>query len=107
MAVSLEVREPFFDHDLVEYVLQIPDKLKYPEFPKQLLVEALGDLLPPEIVHRQKKGFTFPWEHWMRNELKEFSATHIHSLAAREFMHHDYTIALWNDFLNRKKYPMV
>jgi asparagine synthase (glutamine-hydrolysing) len=102
MAVSLEVREPFFDSDLIGYVLQIPDKMKYPHYPKQLLVESLGDLLPPEIVHRKKKGFTFPWEHWMRNELQEFSSRHIHSLAERDFMQKDATIGLWTDFLAGK-----
>jgi asparagine synthase (glutamine-hydrolysing) len=47
MAVSLEVREPFFDHELVEFVLNIPDDIKYPTYPKSLLVETLGGLLPP------------------------------------------------------------
>lgn len=66
MANSLEVRVPFFDHDLVEYVLGVPDQYKYPKYPKSLLVESLGDLLPNEIVHRKKMGFTFPWAQWMR-----------------------------------------
>jgi asparagine synthase (glutamine-hydrolysing) len=102
MAVSLEVREPFFDHELIEYVLQIPDKIKYPNYPKQLLVESLGDLLPKEIVHRKKKGFTFPWEKWMRNELKEFCATLIQALSDRSFMQKEPTINLWNSFLQNK-----
>jgi asparagine synthetase B (glutamine-hydrolysing) len=54
MAHALEVREPFLDHDLIEWVLAVSDVEKYPHFPKQLLVEAMGDLLPPEIVHRPK-----------------------------------------------------
>ena len=37
--------------------------------PKRLLVEAVGDL-PKEIVNRPKQGFTFPFDLWMRNELK-------------------------------------
>jgi asparagine synthase (glutamine-hydrolysing) len=102
MAVSLEVREPFFDHELIEYVLQIPDKFKYPNYPKQLFVESLGDLLPPEIVHRKKKGFTFPWEHWLKNELKEFCEININNLATRDFMNTDVTIALWNNFVKGK-----
>ena len=61
MAASLEVREPFFDHDLVEYVLNIPDSLKFPSTPKQLLVDSVADLLPAEIVHRKKQGFLMPW----------------------------------------------
>ncbi len=69
MARSLEVREPYFDHDLVEFVLHVPDRQKFPTYPKRLLVEALNGLLPPEIVHRKKQGFLFPWNDWMNNEL--------------------------------------
>ncbi len=61
MAHSLEVREPFFDHELIEYVLQVPDKYKKGEVPKSLLIESLGDLIPPTIYNRPKKGFVFPW----------------------------------------------
>ena len=61
MAVSLELREPFFDNDLVEYVLNIPDNFKFPAYPKKLLVESLGDLLPPEIVFRRKnRALSYP-----------------------------------------------
>ncbi len=102
MAVSLEVREPFFDHDLIEYVLQVPDNIKYPNYPKQLLVESLGDLLPNEIVHRKKKGFTFPWESWMRNELKIFCESKINNLSKRDFMQEENTVKLWNNFLNKE-----
>ena len=37
--------------------------------PKALLVAALGDLLPPEVVQQRKRTFTFPWERWLRGEL--------------------------------------
>ena len=102
MAQSLEVREPFFDHDLIEYVLQIPDTLKYPNYPKQLLVESLGDLLPSEIVHRKKQGFTFPWNHWLKNELKIFCDSKIKSLAKRDFIKSNPTTQLWQSFLENK-----
>src|SRR6201999_2195402 len=65
MAVSLEVREPFFDHDLVEYVMGIPDQIKKPVYPKSLLVESLKPLLPDEIVFRKKQGFVLPWNVWL------------------------------------------
>lgn len=77
MAHALEVRVPFLDHELVSYVLSIPDSMKYPTYPKKLLVESLGDLLPNEVVHRKKMGFTFPWEHWLRNELAGFCQENI------------------------------
>ncbi len=83
MASALEVREPFFDYQLVEYVLQIPDALKYPRYPKSLLVESLAPLLPNEIVHRPKKGFTLPWKHWLRKELRGWCESKLDNLCQR------------------------
>jgi asparagine synthase (glutamine-hydrolysing) len=99
MAVSLEVREPFFDQDLVEYVLAIPDALKKPVYPKSLLVESMKPLLPDEIVFRKKQGFVFPWDHWLRKELFNFCDTHIRNMADRPFIHGDQLIRYWQDFM--------
>jgi asparagine synthase (glutamine-hydrolysing) len=99
MAVSLEVREPFFDHELVSFVLGIPDALKYPHYPKQLLVESLGDLLPPEIVHRKKQGFVFPWDYWLRNELRSFCEQHLKRLETRSLFNAAAINKLWKNFL--------
>ncbi|MFY7965052.1 MAG: asparagine synthase (glutamine-hydrolyzing) [Chitinophagaceae bacterium] len=100
MAQSLEVREPFFDHELIEYVLQIPDIYKFPNYPKQFLVECLGDLLPPEIVHRKKQGFTFPWKNWLKNELRQFCESKINSFSKRAFVNEKFCKQIWQNFLN-------
>lgn len=99
MASALEVREPFFDYHLVEYVLSIPDSIKLPKFPKSLLVESIAPLLPDEIVHREKKGFTFPWEHWMRNELKGLCESRLHGLEERGLFTPGLLDRKWNAFL--------
>jgi len=99
MAASLEVREPFFDQDLVEYVLAVPDKWKTPTYPKSLLVESLKPLLPDEIVFRKKQGFLFPWKVWLRNDLKTFCAEHLESMAGRSFIRGDGLMDRWNRFL--------
>ena len=72
MAHALEIREPFMDYQLIEYVLSLPDQYKIGAKPKQLLVDAMGDLLPDEIVSRKKMGFVLPYEKWMKTELKPF-----------------------------------
>lgn len=70
MAHGLEVRVPFLDHKLIEFVAQLPGRLKVDSSsPKPLLLRAVGDLLPPPVYQRRKSGFTFPWEHWLRNQL--------------------------------------
>lgn len=70
MAHALEIREPFLDYQLVEFVLSLPDEYKKGTAPKALLVDAMGDLIPEEIVHRPKMGFVLPWQNWLKNELK-------------------------------------
>jgi len=72
MAHSLEIREPFLDYKLVEYLLSVPDSFKFGPKPKQLLVSAMGNLLPDEIVSRPKMGFVLPYEIWMKNDLKPY-----------------------------------
>lgn len=98
MASSLEVRVPFFDNELVEYLLRVPDALKYPHTPKRLLVRALGNRLPASIVNRPKMGFTLPWEKWLRHELKHFCEDHFSGLAERGILHPETLKRLWTSF---------
>jgi asparagine synthase (glutamine-hydrolysing) len=71
MSQGLEVRVPLIDHQLAKTVLGFPGAGKLDAgTPKRLLVEALENSLPDEIVHRPKRGFTLPFEHWMRGELR-------------------------------------
>lgn len=99
MAHALEVRVPFLDYTLVEYVLGLPDKMKFPHTPKKLLVDALGDLLPPEIVNRPKMGFTFPWKKWMKNELRGFCEERLENLGRRDPFDANGIRQLWQSFL--------
>lgn len=70
MAHALEVRVPFLDHHLLLQALATPDDQKWPNTPKQLLTDAIPDLLPHEVIHRPKMGFVLPWEQWMKGDLK-------------------------------------
>ncbi|MGH9800154.1 MAG: asparagine synthase (glutamine-hydrolyzing) [Blastocatellia bacterium] len=73
MAHSLEVRVPLLDHKLVEYLMGVPDEYKRPNgTPKSLLVASLCGLLPRDVVHRPKQGFTLPFANWMRGDLRKF-----------------------------------
>jgi len=103
MASSLEVREPFFDHELVEYVLGVPDELKDPVYPKKLLIESFAGLIPPEIVNRKKQGFTLPWELWMKRELKSFCDNHIENICGRDFIRGEELKDLWTGFIRGDK----
>jgi asparagine synthase (glutamine-hydrolysing) len=84
MSHALEVRVPFFDYRLIEYTLSLPDAFKYPHTPKKLLVDAMKPLIPEEISNRKKMGFTFPMDHWLRNELAEMANQKLSYLADRK-----------------------
>ncbi len=104
MAWALEVREPFFDFQFIEFLLTVQDDYKFDaNTPKRLLVDAMGDLLPGEIVHRPKKGFAFPWDKWMRNELKKYCEEAIQKLAGRGIFNQQNLNGLWNRFLANDK----
>jgi len=103
MAHALEVRVPFLDHRLVSYVLGIPDYKQHLPVPKQLLAEALGDLLPSEVWHRKKMGFMLPWEQWMKGELRTMCSQRIDALCDRDWVDSAALLGLWRQFLSGDK----
>jgi asparagine synthase (glutamine-hydrolysing) len=87
MAVSLEMRVPFLDHELVEYVLGLPvaAKKRYPGV-KGLLVEACRDLLPASVYERPKAGFVLPMKPWMLGPLASFVEEGLRETVGREML---------------------
>lgn len=69
---GLEVRLPFLDHHLVDFVFSLPSewKLKRGER-KSLLKESYKNQLPAELLHRKKRGFEVPLYHWLKGPLRE------------------------------------
>ena len=101
MAHGLELRVPFLDRTLVEACFRIPgDKKLQGDLPKSLLLASLGVELPRAIVNRPKRGFTLPFERWLRGEMRpvvedalrksDWDQTSISASAVRE---------VWNRFL--------
>jgi asparagine synthase (glutamine-hydrolysing) len=73
MATAVELRVPFLDHKLVEFIATLPDSLKIRNGKgKWILRHCMGNVLPPSIIHRTKKGFSMPAESLLRAELKDF-----------------------------------
>ena len=72
MAASLELRSPFLDHRVVELGLSLPAVAKVNAGGgKRILARAFGDLLPPEVFRRRKRGFGVPLAAWLRGPLRE------------------------------------
>jgi asparagine synthase (glutamine-hydrolysing) len=102
MAHGLEIRVPLLDHLLVEHVVGLPERLKAPgATPKRLLVESVGDAMPPGIVHRPKRGFVLPFDTWMKGELRTLCDHHLgpDGLGRLGILRREPIEALWRGFL--------
>jgi asparagine synthase (glutamine-hydrolysing) len=87
MAASLEVRCPLLDHELAELAATIPHAWKISNGQgKAILLEALGDRLPTELLNRPKTGFGVPLVDWFRTSLRELLWD---SLTAERFLARD------------------
>jgi asparagine synthase (glutamine-hydrolysing) len=72
MARSLEVRAPFLDGELVEFLGSVPARLKLHRLDsKHLLKRSMAKILPEGIAERPKKGFGIPIAEWFKRELRE------------------------------------
>jgi asparagine synthase (glutamine-hydrolysing) len=71
MANSLEVRVPFLDFEVVNFVFSLPDDYKIDRtIRKRILQDTFRDILPSELYKRPKKGFEVPLLKWFRKEMK-------------------------------------
>lgn len=87
MAVSLEARVPLLDHPLIEFAAALPigAKMRGSEG-KWLLRNAITDLVPPQVLVKQKQGFGVPLDHWFRGPL----SGRLRSLTANGSPIHEY-----------------
>jgi len=106
MASSLEVRAPFLDYELVEFVTGLPPGLKLKGLTsKYILKKAMKNLLPNEVIQRKKKGFGVPIAKWVKGPLRDLfedllSPDHI---KGEGFLNPAYVTTLLQDhLLNRK-----
>ena len=110
MAHSLEVRVPFLDHILAEFVFALPAEWKRRDGQgKRVLLDAVQDMLPDEIVTRKKAGFDLPITAWLHDALHPALEETLHGTAAQtlfdtrfvEHLHRDshYIHRLWPLFI--------
>lgn len=73
MSVSLEGREPFLDHRIIEWAAQLPLDYKYNKGNKKfILKEIVHKYIPATMMDRPKMGFGIPIANWLQNDLKPF-----------------------------------
>lgn len=105
MAFSREVRLPFLDHRVVEFLFAIPESQKIcGTTTKFILRNAMRGRIPNKVVDRKdKKGFETPQAAWLRGPLRFWAESVLHSRQFRERGWIDDRAALktWGDFLAR------
>jgi asparagine synthase (glutamine-hydrolysing) len=106
MACSLEVRAPFLDHELVEFVMGLPSEWKLKGFTsKYILKKALANWLPGEVIKRPKKGFGVPIAKWVKGPLKQLfeDLLSYDRIKQEGFLNPSYVTTLLQDHLINKK----
>lgn len=105
MAHGLELRVPFVDPVVAAASLAVGDGVKIARGrTKPLLVDAIGDRLPREILYRPKRGFTLPFDRWMRGALRGEidDALTNHERLGRVGLDPTAVARTWHGFLNGK-----
>ena len=78
MLASLEVRSPMLDHEFANVAATVPHEWKIRNGQgKHILIRALGDRLPPQLLNRAKMGFALPLAQWLRGSLRELLWDHL------------------------------
>jgi asparagine synthase (glutamine-hydrolysing) len=93
MASSVEGREPFLDHTLVEFVMALPPEMKFRSGQgKYVLRAAMRETLPAEVLERSKQGFGSPMEEWLRGDFGRHARQAVRNSALRERALLDYDV---------------
>jgi len=106
MACSLEVRAPFLDYELVEFVMGLPSEWKLRRFTsKYILKKAMENWLPDAVIKRPKKGFGVPIAKWVKGPLNAlFRDLLAFDRVRREgFLNPEYVTKLLHDHLLNKR----
>ncbi len=97
---GLEIRLPFLDAQFASCAIALNSRARAPgKRPKWPFVKAMERLIPSEIIDRPKRGFTLPFEKWMRYELREEVTDGIRTLVSIfEPLRKDVLLGLWDRF---------
>ena len=103
MRQSLEVRVPFLDLPLVNYVSALPGGVKRGRVSKALLRRAGDHVLSRQIASRPKTGFTLPIGDWMRGQMREPCQAAIEHLSAQSFIEGAEVRRTWRSFIDEPR----
>ena len=110
MMNSLEVRSPYLDIDLVDFVRRIPSEWKLRgERTKYILKKAMEPLLPGQLINRRKQGFAAPIGKWFMESKLQWQGENLPPVLSPRFIDrmrlehrqakHDHRLFLYNTWL--------
>lgn len=101
MANSIEVRVPFLDQNLTNFILSLPSHMKVKKsVPKFLLKKSLENILPNKILYGKKKGFGVPYSFWLQTGLKNYFFKQINTDPVRDYFDVDKILKKFKEHLN-------
>jgi asparagine synthase (glutamine-hydrolysing) len=106
MTASLEGREPFLDHRVIEWAATLPDEFKYSNGEKKfILKEIVHQYIPKTLMDRPKMGFAIPIANWLKEDLRDLVEDHLNEKVIREqgIFQWEYVDKLKRDFFGGKK----
>jgi asparagine synthase (glutamine-hydrolysing) len=106
MAHSLEARVPFLDPLVTSFAFALPAKHKVRGLSKKVLLrKAAAPLLPREVVHGRKRGFSIPAAAWLRGELAPFARETLSpaTLARQGFFRPETVTRLLDEHVTRRQ----
>ncbi|MDD3056434.1 MAG: asparagine synthase (glutamine-hydrolyzing) [Aliarcobacter sp.] len=104
MGNSLEVRTPFLDVNLVNYMFSVESGIKVGDTNKYLLKKIASKYIPDTIINRTKKGFNSPFNEWLNKEYKDkvldviVEVNNSTNLFNHEYILHIYELSKSNKF---------
>ena len=104
MRNSLEVRTPFLDYNLINYLFSVDSNIKVGDTNKYLLKKIAHKYIPETIINRKKKGFNSPFNEWLNEEYGKsildtiIEVNNTTNLFKEEYIRHIYTLALDKKF---------
>ena len=106
MAVGLETRVPFLDHQLIEFAWSLPLEYKLRKgLTKWVLRQVLYRYVPPKMIDRPKMGFGVPIDQWLRGPLRDWAENLLskNRLQQEGFLNPKPIIKKWNEHLSGKR----
>jgi len=103
MRHSLEVRVPFLDTPLLNYVSALPGRIKRGRTSKALLRDAVAGVLSSRITNRPKTGFTLPIGDWMRGPMRSPCEAAIETLTSQPFIDAAEVRRTWRSFIDEPR----